>query len=355
MVGLLFTIIILKGYELINRKLIINNLKEVKVFTIMYSVIILSWYMYISGSSLYHLLVDIGMTVINSISTGFLSPEASRGAHILIKQPTGLSIISKNMNLAVIFFMFIGLVKSSWSALKSKFDIIYILLSAYLFGILIAAVALPHFAVMGPDRLYYFASIMLSPFCIIGWMTLVGYSIKIMKSNMKMKNPLKILYLCIIILFLFNTGFIREILQDNPTSRELSQDLILNHGTIEEKGNFYYRFITAYDVCGVEWLGNYHENGVGVYRDIGAEGGNFVIPNYGHVGYVKRLYLETETIKNSYFWLSYVNVMEGIAYNRDEKLGITLPSAFCEYRINSKIKNMDRIYDSSGSLILFAD
>ena len=171
MVGLLFTAIFLKVYKLIdNKPNNHNNSKEFLSFVLIYLLLILSWYMYVSGSSLFGSIVSIGTSIFGSIWTSFLSPDASRGAYMIAKQTSGLRTISKYLNLGIAFFMVLGMFKTFWDYKKSKFDPIYLGLSLYFLGILVASVAIPHFAVMNPSRLYMLSIITLTPFCVAGSM-----------------------------------------------------------------------------------------------------------------------------------------------------------------------------------------
>jgi uncharacterized membrane protein len=228
--GLLFTTLFLKVSRLFNKN---DNLKEffflfVKVYVLLY----LSWYMYISSSSLFYTIICIGNNVLNSIWTELLSPDASRGAYMITKQVSGILLIRKYMNFGVAFFIVIGTIKCLLNIFnkksKFKFDLIYIGFSLYFSAILVATVVLPFFAVMGPDRLFTLSLVTTSPFFAVGSILFIKSILKKFKRDTSINCILKIMYVYIIILTLLNVGFIQEITKDHPRSIALSQKSITN-------------------------------------------------------------------------------------------------------------------------------
>jgi uncharacterized membrane protein len=352
MIGLIFTTIFLRVYKLIdNSPNNYNDSREFLSFTGLYLLLILSWYIYVSGSSLFYAIVGIGNSILSSIWTGFLSPDASRGAYMIAKQVSGVKIIAKYMNLGIAFFMVLGMFKTLWNYKKSKFDAIYIGLSLYLLGILVASVAIPHFAVMGPGRLYMLSLITLTPFCIFGGIYSFKNILKIFQKNVKVDNLLKIMYCYMVIILLFSTGFIYELANDHPTSVALSQNSVANYGTMEDKAKFYGLKIMGYDVNAMEWLSDYNKENTYLYFTVGYVSVTSVCGNYGDypLTKIKQLDKNTHIINKNYVWLRYANTIENIGYNVNS---VSLSSWFDFLEVKPLLRDKNKIYDNGGSQIL---
>ncbi|WP_421077861.1 DUF2206 domain-containing protein [Methanothermococcus sp. Ax23] len=356
MAGLLFTVIFLKIYKLIdNKPNNYNNSKEFLSFALIYLLLILSWYMYVSSSSLFKSIVGIGSSVFGSIWTSFLSPDASRGAYMIAKKYSeGLLLLIKYMNLGIAFFMVLGMCKTLWNYKKSKFDATYLGLSLYFLGILVAAVVLPFFAVMGPDRLYILALIITSPFCIIGGILFFKIISKIFRKDIKTNNLLKIVCVYVIILMLFNVGFIQELTKDHPTSIALSQNSVDKYGTLEDRARLYNRLITEYDMHAVKWMSQYDKKNSNIYYNRGRSSVGIMLDNYGDMSLkIKGLNEHTKYIEEkSYIWLMYVNLKKNVGFGVIPGVAVSYYFDFSE--VKPLLKNKNKIYDNGGSQILLS-
>lgn len=226
------------------------------LFLMIYTVIVIGWYIYVSKATTFNIIVRISYSIIILIRSGLLfNPTSSRGAALLAQKLPLLGIVDKYMYLAISLLMLIGLTAEIISFFthnkKMLFDDSYLGFSIYWMAILGAAVAIPRFAVMSPYRLYHVSSIVLSPFAIVGTKKLVE-SIPSRKGS---NSYLKTIAIFLVIFLLLNTGVANEILKMPPFySSSINQKTALKFGTIEDIRMVYGRLITTYDVAGSKWI-----------------------------------------------------------------------------------------------------
>lgn len=335
-----------------------GEFRKIFIITLLYVLLAISWYIYISGASVVASILNIGITVFNSIWDEFLSPQSSRGAYMLTKNETGLYVLLKYINLSVIFLIILGILKYIKEHKKLINDMMYISLSLYFLWILVLSVILPYFAVMSPGRLYILGLITLSLFCVIGVINLLQiiYGILKIKRDDFEKDTLKFLSIYLSTLILFNTGFIWEITYDSPNSIALSKYSINTFGTLEDKAKFYSRYIMEYDVYSIKWLSSYCKKDTKVYYTAGYTSIASLPYNYGsiHLRY-KGINRDSKSLPNgSYIWLLYANTKENIGFG-------VLPGVhwFDWYEFNrSKIypftsNSTNKIYTDGGSQVLW--
>jgi len=266
-------------------------------FTLLLVIFLLSWYIYISNSSVLYTIVHVFDNVIPNFISDFLNPEHSQGIYIITKNEiSSLRVFAKFMHIFTQVCISTGLFYSLFQFIskKSKFNKEYLSLSLFFYIVLIASIAVPNFAnLFNTSRLYQISLILLAPFCIIGGIFILkffSFLITIMrknkhrarylkklqeneytfdivsstgKSQIAHKNlskfrkffvsvlsmnicsenskPLKLLALFFAIFLLFNTGWIYEVLNDSPTSYSLNNNL--------DSPKF-----TEKDVIGKDWL-----------------------------------------------------------------------------------------------------
>jgi len=337
-----------------------NNFNSFQTFVLVYSITCLTWYIYITKSSVFMSIVNLGNVILHTIFVEFFNPEYSRGAYLLTKTPlSALHLIGKSLYLLISAFIAIGVFRSFLEFIlsnkSSKFDTIYLGFALYWLGILGATVVLPFFAVMNPYRLYHLALIVLFPFVIVGGIVVSDLLIKQTFKLIKMKsNNLKILYTIFVIYMLFNTSFIYQITGDYPNSISISQEYIKKYGTLNDKGFLYSTIIPTYDVSSAKWLSKHMNNYKNIYSTLGWGQGNAVLMAYGNIDN-KRLqsihYNSVKDLPNGYIYLYYFNVVEKIFLDNDP-LGNPIYYNMATIYTNF-IKENSKIYDNGGSQILW--
>ena len=331
-----------------------NTKKAISLnFVLFFIVFTLAWYIYTSSSSAFNAIVQIGNHIANTIFTEFLNPEYSRGAYMMVEQyNSGLKIILKYLNLSIPFLSIIGLLKELLSHKKSKFALPYLGFSIYYLIPLIASVAIAHFAVMGPSRLYILALLLLAPLAIIGGLTILGQIQKFLKLKQENKC-LKVLFVYFIILMLFNTQFIDVLAGDHPISISIGQEYVKKYGDTQDKAKLYSNLIMEYDVSSLKWLSEYGCKDKKLYFTGGHThiGSVIVSSGYFPMGHIHSFGNGTKTIpRGQYILLIYANIVEKIGFGTTSTVGMY--DYFNMTGVYPFLADKNRIYDNGGSEIL---
>lgn len=221
-----------------------------------YGFFILIWYIYMSSSSSFDLVVKVARHITTSIVSELLNPDAVQGLAIITTENASLlHEIGKYLQLLTIFFIVIGF-GVSWVRYKdcteSRFDSKYLFMAFGALCLCIGGVALPYFAsALNTSRLYQICLIFLAPFSVVGGMALFSGFRSIFG---KPSRSLQFLSVFLGIFLLFNCGWIYEFAHDNPTSFALNNSLessVFNEG----------------EICGAMWLIGESEGDV-IYCDM---------------------------------------------------------------------------------------
>lgn len=302
-------------------------------FVLLYVILTLAWYMYISNSSALSTIVHIGSQISDSVYSDFLDPvsvepinqkERLESTSIILKQTISpLHEMGKYIHLISQFFIVVGIVAILLKRSKIKFENEYI---AFSFGnllILLASLSIPYFASsLNTTRLYQITLIFLAPFAVIGGIIIFNMISKIVMRSWNERpdrSSIKIMFIFFTIYFLFNSGFVYEITKDNPESISLSQETIKNYGNVEIKANFYTSFIPEQDYFSAIWLSKNRNNKMNVNMDLSRK--NNLLVSYGNQGLYSILSKSPSKIfRGSYIYTGYLNnvdkIMVGPKYKR---------------------------------------
>lgn len=323
-------------------------------FVLLFVSLTLAWYIYVSSSSSFFSIVNLADHIANSLLTEFFNPEYSRGAYMLTTEYSGLRYVNKYLKLGIPFMMAIGFLKELANK-KSKFDVFYFGFSIYFLILLFCSVAIPRFAVMGPNRLYVFSLLLLSPLCILGGSLIFSETLQHFRFKSKTDPKfLNIFYVYFILLMLFSTQFIYVLSNEQPISVSIGQEYTEKYGNTENKANFYSNLVMTDDFLSLEWL---EKNGcknkkmyfTGGYTHVGS-----VLRNAGYFP-IDNIYnfKDVESIqKNQYILLMYVNNVEKIGYG-------TLPNVvlfdyFDMNPFNYFLTTRNKIYTNGDSGLLMS-
>ena len=317
----------LNGINEISRSFLSEYKNITLNFVLLFFVFTIGWYLYVSGSSPFVTILGIGNQISSNIFTGFLDPNAAQGLAIIQQQTaTPLHNVGKIVQLISQFFIFIGLLTLFFKKDKMKFNLEYSIFSFVCLLILIAAIAVPFFAsALNTSRLYQITLIFLSPFCILGILSILNGLNALLNRKWKQKTFLSVVAVFLIIFLFFNTGFAYEIAGDVPTSFALNK-------------NFDAPVFNDTDIIGTGWLYNYRNSTLNVYADAyRAE-----LFNEFESGISSDIY-ENETISNySYIYLNHYNVL-------NDKFLLVNPKNSTDYVKNEVFtSNKDEIYDNGG-------
>lgn len=247
-----------------NKEWPINNLTL--NFLLLFIVIAIGWYVYGSSSTIFNTIVNSGHHIYISIFSEILDPNSVEGLKMLSATPLSIfGYIHKYLMLSTQIFIIFGIL-SVFFCRKKNWNVNNEFIAFSLSGIvlLIFSIIIPNFSSqIYTLRLYQIILLFLSPFCIIGgiyFFQLIGRFTKV--SLLKnFNNSTKIISFILITLFLFQVGFVGELVNE-PSSIPLSKNAMLN-SNIGEKISFYYDFnVFEQDISSAKWFSNktYNEN-----------------------------------------------------------------------------------------------
>ena len=327
-------------------------------FVLLFIVFTLAWYMYVSASSAFDSIVRIGDHIASSIFTDFLNPEAAQGWDILTRETVSpLHSVTKYIHLLSQFFIAIGALTLLLKRGETKFEREYAAFSLVNFVICLGGIALPFFASsLNTTRLYQITLIFLAPFCVIGGITVFRMISKVVKASWTdqiVRSSLRALSVFFAIFLLFNSGWVYEVAKDHPGSIALSQESIKVYGDAKEKMGFYNSYIPEQDVFSARWLSNNRNNVYKIYSDDSVTSlKSNVLVSVGLVDCAKISVLTNTTSEipvNSYVYLRYVNILDGIMGYRVPETLIKESGVYNTTEIYPLIENKNKIYSNGGS------
>ncbi len=179
----------------------------------LYFVMSLSWYIYVSGSSSFNTIVGIGNNIFSSLyefaSLSTRDPTILK--RIYLADLTSTERVKIGFEYITMFFIAIGVIKSSLSIIKNKksdFNIDFFSMVLVSATIIAMCIGLPFFSVyLNMSRFYFQALFFLAPFFVFGGVVLFRLISKQLKRTIKTDTILFFISLILIAYFLFNTGF----------------------------------------------------------------------------------------------------------------------------------------------------
>lgn len=276
---------------------------------VLFSVMMFVWYIFTSNSTVFKSIVNYGNYVYSQLSD-FLSLE-SRGETVLrglgLEQPpTVWNLFSRMFAYTTEFFIAIGFIGLTTRRIKYNFskEEYSLTLSAIFF--LSALILVPGLAnTMNMSRFYHLLLFFLAPIFVLG-------AEFIIKLTFKHQSEIKLSILVLTILipyFLFQTGFIYEIVKNQSWSLPLSgyrmDPIFLKWAT---------RYFAESEVIGAIWLSKYvARNNSMTYAD--AISTSSLLNGYGMMIYglnMGRLSNATNFIHDSYIYLNSLNAVNNI-------------------------------------------
>lgn len=206
----------------------LNNVLFKLNLSILYLVFILAWYLNISESSLFDALINVSDKFISQLSIDLINPNSVESLRIIASNISLFHEIAKYLHLCTLIMLSIGIALTLLGYIKEKINLEYFIFSSIFYIIAISSLLLPGTSVnIGTDRAYIIFLNILAPFFIIGFIYCFKLFSTITKShsNQDGKNNFKILSIFLSIFLLFNSGFVYEIANDNPTSIALSPNI----------------------------------------------------------------------------------------------------------------------------------
>jgi uncharacterized membrane protein len=276
-------------------------------------VLAFTWYIYTSGSSPFTALLNTANHVYESFMRDFFNPQ-SRSESVLrgigaTPAVSTLHFIGRLFFYITEFFIVLGFLKvvvfkkESFSREYKAFILINFV--ALILNILIPGLAGSFLM----ERWYIVLLIILSPLCIIGGKTFFEYVYKYILKHSDKKFIRLSLCVVLILFFLFNSGFVYEIANDDSWSLPLSMyrmDNIRLHELLVKKE----------EVDGAIWLTNFVKlSSVTIYADTTSI--FHILEPYGLIdqAHLKTLYNSTTTLEvGAFIYLRSININDNLAY-----------------------------------------
>ena len=322
---------------------------------LLYSVFTLAWYIYISSSYTFEMLIGVGDHIYTSITTDFFSlgeRENDTLAALGMGSPalSYLHQISRFLWHSTHFFIIVGFIRLITNYKEMKFEREYIAMLLVSGVIMLMCIVLPSFSSrMGVKRFYHFALFFFSPLCILGGETVFKYIFRPFRYILlRQSTCAKILLIILIPYFLFNTGFVGELAGEKtvmPVSIEQPKT-----GDDREKAIFYIRVIQKEDVFGAKWLGENRVDKSIIYTGWSSKWYLLtpyaLIPRYG--GGMQLLGGRENLKEDSFVFLRYFNVKENLILT-DYTAGEMVINKTTE--ISHQFFDKNKIYSNGGSEI----
>lgn len=246
-------------YALLFKKKSVNlRIAMIVVFFVM----MFSWYIYISSSSTFEDILLIGDYVYRGIGD-FFNP-ASRGVDVmrgLGVQTVGSSwqLLSRVSAYLTEIFIVIGFVALIAKVRKSTLNKDYVVFSTLSMLLLAICIVLPRFAsTMNMTRFYHIVLFFAAPFFVLGCSAFVSFLLK------KRREICTVILVAGVLVpyFLFQTGFIYEVVKEQswsvPLSRYRMDDVLLRSS---------FGYVDGESVSGAQWLSNKIDQRVQVLAD----------------------------------------------------------------------------------------
>ena len=322
--------------------------------------IIITWYIYTSGGTLFNALVNIGNNIISALSTEFLNPEHTGMFWVMRELPSISYRVVRLLHYITALFVIIGFLDCLRTLLKGEESMIrkeHLSFSAILLGTLAVMVTVPYTTPMDLARIYQIFLLWLAPFCIVGGLVISGVT----KLVFKLPRPeysLRLLAVFFAIFLLFNSGFIPEMTGEYQYQPSLAKAHI-NDRHFDTKVNFYSSTYTEKEIFAAKWLSDNKELEFKVYAD----GFHSLLYGYAEIPMRKGLppkgsetvyTLTKDTLvdENSYIYLRQIN-LAGVMLLKEPKKGKIAGKIDWWNTSDLDLNIMNKIYINSGSAIYY--
>ena len=291
-------------------------------YVTLFTVICLTWFMYIASASPFNTFVSTGYHIYTSISRDFFN-IFSRDIHIVLTSvsPDAVHLISRILMYLILLFLAIGAFNLISLMRQKAFFKEYAILSLANYFLLGACIIIPYFSnALGGDRMMHIALMLLAPFCIIGAETVfIGFQrvFQFLKhTNAALAGQRLFVAVVLLLFFLFSTTLPYEIA--GSTSGR-SYPLVYGHLrngdktiNLDDTIAFWVSSPTEQDVYSAEWLKKVRDEEkdiFGSYWQLGVPS----LVSYGAIPPSQTINLTPLTTlkdwEGNYIYLNYVNTV----------------------------------------------
>lgn len=313
-------------------------------FLLIYSTIMLAWYIYVSSSATFNELLRVKDYIFRSIFTEFFNIQA-RGNAVLMGiglsiPPSLIHAIGRAFAYTTELLIIIGFITIMIKR-KENANAEYLVLSSWNMVLLGLCIAIPRFAGnLGMARFYHIVLLLLAPCGIVGGKTLFGVMLQpFARARKKLKDTLALglVLVVLVFFFFFQTGLIYEI------TGVASYSIPLSKYRFDRKEYVGQALMNEEDIFGIKWLSEYDAEGAAlVYSDPITD--NILVRGYGMIPPDRTRTLVSNTTQietNGVVYLRWTNLVHGIIGFRSN-LWDTAPY------INSTLSGMSKNYSNGG-------
>ena len=297
-------------------------------FIAIYLVFALSWYMYVSSSSVFTGIVSIGDHIYSSILTDFFNPitrESSVLAAFGMKpvRPFFWVRVNAIVQHTIQIFIIVGVIRLMAKHRELKFTREFIAMVFVSTVILLMCIVLPFFSdKMAIGRIYHITLFLLAPCCILGGETVWKYVSKAFRSiSFKRSTYAKMCLIILIPYFLFNIGFVYEF-TEHPTGNPVSFYRLKVSNDPLEKRAYYGMRVPTQDFVSAVWLSEHKQDQSTIYAGQTSEFGLLHPYPLPPTEPVRILDSPNMSIKKSDFvFLRCLNAKDNIMFSQVERTG----------------------------------
>lgn len=303
-------------------------------FVLFIIVLALGWYIYNSGSSPFNSVVHIGDHVYTSLTDDFLQPDKLEAVTMIVHDYSGLHLITKYLYLFSQGILILGVLTVLLCPKLMKFNKEFISMAIGAAVILFLSLILPNFASsLNTTRLFHITLMFLAPFTVIG-IIIVFKIITLLsrdKINLNEDKALKFFAIFSMIFLLFTSGFMYEIMNDDPVSIALNNKADLGKFTVQ-------------DYSGAGWIWNKSNSSIVTISDTF---GAYLLDEKSRVR--SNIFTGSSNIFNRKHYLFFVrskivNSNQITLYTRSGGLVVSNTTKFDEY-----VSQFSRVYSNGGS------
>lgn len=312
-----------------NKNITLPTIKTLSAtFITIYLVFALSWYMYVSSSSVFTGIVSIGDHIYSSILTDFFNPitrESSVLAAFGMKpvRPFFWVRVNAIVQHTIQIFIIVGVIRVLAKYRELKFTREFIAMVFVSTVILLMCIVLPFFSdKMAIGRIYHITLFLLAPCCILGGETVWKYVPKAFRSiSFKRSTYAKICLIILIPYFLFNIGFVYEF-TEHPTGNPVSFYRLKVSNDPLEKRAYYGMRVPTQDFVSAVWLSEHKQDQSTIYAGQTSEFGLLHPYPLPPTEPVRILDSPNMSIKKSDFvFLRCLNAKDNIMFSQVERTG----------------------------------
>ncbi len=251
--------------------------------------------------------------------------------------------VGRALYIISIFFILVGLCSVAFRSGRCRFDKELIALALASFAVFVAAIIVPQLSfTINMTRLFHISTLLLAPFCVTGALLVLQTAARVIgwRDNVSHAYALKIAAAFFVVLFLFNTGFIYEVAQQESTS------FILN-------GNIDAARFNEMEIAAGQWLGPVRGSSNGVTHSIFADAHRQeLLKSFlnSDVQYLRKP--PATTSLNGYVYLGTYNLKTGqIAQIQEQTLLQGTAISYADIGTTNAIRS--KIFDDGGAAVYY--